>query len=119
MWLSRLHKATEGRFKDEIRNAEMLTGCSLFLEGKSTVSKINPIHIGNTVEDQLNLDHESDAGAVANYKATITQAGELDDHGTRDMITSILREEEAILIGWKLKRIRSPRWASRSIFRCR
>ena len=88
-----LHKAVEGRDKDEIRNAEMLIGCSLFLEGKSTVSKINPMHIGNNVEDQLNSDHESEASAVANYNAAITQAGELDDHGTRDMLTSILRDE--------------------------
>jgi len=92
---ARLHKAVEGRAKDEMRHAEMLIGRILFLEGKSTVSKINPIHIGNTVEDQLNSDHESEAGAVANYNAAIAQAGELGDHGTRDMLTSILKEEEA------------------------
>ncbi|MGD0753348.1 MAG: bacterioferritin [Anaerolineales bacterium] len=92
---ARLHKAVEGRAKDEMRHAEMLIGRILFLEGKSTVSKINPMHIGNTVEDQLNSDHESEAGAVANYNAAIAQAGELGDHGTRDMLTSILKEEEA------------------------
>jgi bacterioferritin len=92
---ARLHKAVEGRAKDEMRHAEMLIGRVLFLEGKSTVSKINPMHIGNTVEDQLNSDHESEAGAVANYNAAIAQAGELVDHGTRDMLTSILKEEEA------------------------
>ena len=72
----------------------MLIGRILFLEGKSTVSKINPMHIGNTVEDQLNHDHESEAGAVANYNAAIAQAGELADNGTRDMLTSILKDEE-------------------------
>jgi bacterioferritin len=91
---TRLHKAVEGRAKDEMRHAEMLIGRILFLEGKSTVSKINPMHIGNTVEDQLNSDHESEAGAVANYNAAIAQAGELLDHGTRDMLTSILKDEE-------------------------
>lgn len=72
----------------------MLIGRIIFLEGKSSVSKINPMHIGNTVEDQLNQDHESEAGAVANYNVAIAQAGELLDHGTRDMLTSILKEEE-------------------------
>ena len=91
---ARLHKAVEGRAKDEMRHAEMLIGRILFLEGKSTVSKINPMHIGNSVEDQLNYDHESEAGAVANYNAAIAQAGELLDHGTRDMLTSILKDEE-------------------------
>jgi bacterioferritin len=92
---ARLHKAIEGRAKDEMRHAEMLIGRILFLEGKSTVSKINPMHIGNTVEDQLNSDHESEAGAVANYNAAIPQAGELGDNGTRDMLTSILKDEES------------------------
>jgi len=91
---ARLHKAVESRAKDEMRHAEMLIGRIIFLEGKSSVSKINPMHIGNTVEDQLNQDHESEAGAVANYNVAIAQAGELLDHGTRDMLTSILKEEE-------------------------
>jgi bacterioferritin len=91
---ARMHKAVEGRAKDEMRHAEMLIGRILFLEGKSTVSKLNPMHIGNSVEDQLAHDHEAEAGAVANYNAAIAQAGELVDHGTRDMLTSILKEEE-------------------------
>jgi bacterioferritin len=91
---ARLHKAVEGRAKDEMRHAEMLIGRILFLEGRSTVSKINPMHIGNTVEEQLNHDHESEAGAVANYNAAIHQAGDLGDNGTRDLLTSILKDEE-------------------------
>ena len=91
---TRLHKAVEARAVDEMKHAEMLIGRIIFLEGKSTVSKINPMHIGNTVEDQLSHDHESEAGAVANYNTAIQQAGELGDNGTRDLLTSILKEEE-------------------------
>lgn len=90
----RLHKAVEGRAKDEMRHAEMVIGRILFLEGISTVSKINPMHIGNSVEDQLNHDHEAEAGAIANYNKAIQQAAELGDNGTRDLLTSILKEEE-------------------------
>jgi bacterioferritin len=91
----RLHKAVEGRAKDEMRHAEILIGRILFLEGKSTVSKLNPMHIGNSVEDQLAHDHEAEAGAVANYNAAIQKVSELGDHGTRDLLTTILTEEEA------------------------
>ena len=90
----RLHNAVEGRAKDEMRHAEMLIGRILFLEGKSNVSAINPMHIGNTVEEQLNSDFEAEADTVAMYNAAIKQAGELGDNGTRDMLTKILTEEE-------------------------
>ena len=96
---ARLHKLVESRAKDEMRHAEMLIGRIIFLEGKSTVSKLNPMQIGNTVEDQLTHDHEAEAGAVANYNAAIQQAGELGDHGTRDLLTTILKEEE-VHIDW-------------------
>ena len=92
---ARLHKAVEGRAKDEMRHAEMLIGRILFLEGKSTVSKLNPMHIGNSVEDQLAHDHEAEAGAVGNYNAAIQKVSELGDHGTRDLLTKILLDEEA------------------------
>lgn len=52
------------------------------------------MHIGSTVEDRLNHDHESEAGAVANYNAAFQQAGELGDNSTRDLLTSILKDEE-------------------------
>ena len=92
---ARLHKLVEGRAKDEMRHAEWLIGRIIFLEGMATVSKINPMHIGMTVEDQLGKDHESEAGAVANYNVAIKLAGELADNGTRDLLTKILLEEEA------------------------
>ena len=78
-----------------MRHAEILIGRILFLEGRSTVSKLNPMHIGNSVEDQLAHDHEAEAGAVANYNAAIQKVSELGDHGTRDHLTKILVEEEA------------------------
>ena len=96
---ARLHKAVEGRAVDEMKHAEKLIGRILFLEGMSTVNKINPMHIGTSVEDQLASDHEAEAGAVANYNAAIQKAGELVDHGTRDLLTTILKEEE-VHIDW-------------------
>lgn len=96
---ARLHKAVEARAVDEMKHAEKLIGRILFLEGKSTVSKLNPMHTGNSVEDQLAHDHEAEAGAVANYNAAIQKVSELTDHGTRDLLTSILKDEE-IHIDW-------------------
>jgi bacterioferritin len=96
---ARLHKAVEDRAKDEMRHAEMLIGRIIFLEGNPIVSKINPMKIGSTVEDQYKHDHEAEAGAVANYNLAIKEAGELGDNGTRDLLISILKEEE-VHIDW-------------------
>jgi len=96
---ARLHKAVEGRAMDEMRHAEKLIGRIIFLEGSPVVSKIHPMHIGATVEEQFIHDHEAEAGAVANYNAAIKEAGDLGDNGTRDLLTSILKEEE-VHIDW-------------------
>ena len=95
----RLHKVSESRAVDEMKHAEKLIGRIIFLEGKPVVSKIHPMHIGATVEDQLNHDHEAEACAVANYNVAIKEAGELGDNGTRDLLTAILKEEE-VHIDW-------------------
>ena len=91
---SRLHKAVEERAMDEMKHAEKLIGRIIFLEGAPIVSKIHPMHIGATVPDQFSHDHEAEAGAVKNYNEAIKQASELGDHGTRDLLTNILVEEE-------------------------
>ena len=95
---ARLHKAVEARAVDEMRHAETLIGRILFLEGKSTVSKLNPMHIGNAVEEQLTQDLEAEIGAVASYNAAIQKVGELGDNGTSDLLTAILRDEEVHLV---------------------
>ena len=45
-----LHKAIEKRAVDEMHHAETLIARILFLEGSPTVSKLNTISIGKTVE---------------------------------------------------------------------
>ncbi len=92
---ARLHKAVEGRAIDEMKHAEKLIGRILFFEGKPVVTKINPMHIGIDVADQLAQDHEAEAVAIKNYNVAIRQAGDLDDNGTKDLLTSILNDEEA------------------------
>ena len=91
---ARLHNAVEGRAMDEMKHAEKLMGRIIFLEGMPVVSKINPMHVGSSVEEQLSYDHEAEAGAVKNYNEAIREARELGDNGTRDLLVSILNDEE-------------------------
>jgi bacterioferritin len=90
----RLHKAVEGRAVTEMKHAEKLIGRILFLEGTPVVSKLNKLVIGADVEHQLANDHKAELDAVQAYNKGVSLAAELNDHGTRDMLTSILKDEE-------------------------
>jgi bacterioferritin len=89
-----LHKAVEKRAITEMKHAEMHIGRIIFLEGLPIVSKLNPIHIGATVLDQLKNDLGAEQGAVKGYNEAVKLAAELGDNGTRAMLESILKDEE-------------------------
>ncbi len=92
-----LHAAIEKQARDEMRHAEMLIQRILFLEGMPTMSKLNPIHVGKTVEQMVANDENAEQQAVNAYNAAIRKAMELQDHGTREMLDGILKDEEAHL----------------------
>jgi bacterioferritin len=94
---AKLHEAVEKRAITEMRHAERLIERILFLDGKPTVSELKKISIGADVEAQFGNDLAAEMAAVAGYNAGVTQAAELADNGTRDLLQSILNDEEAHL----------------------
>ncbi len=91
----RLHKAVEKRAIDEMKHAEKVIGRIVFLEGRPVVSNLNKISIGAEVEAQIKNDWAAEDGAVKSYNAGIRQAVEVGDNGTRELLESILKDEEA------------------------
>ena len=91
---SKLADAIEKRAIDEMKHAEMHIGRILFLEGIPIVSHLKEISIGAEVEPQLNNDHSAEDGAVKSYNDGIKLCVELGDNGTREMMESILKDEE-------------------------
>ena len=90
----RLHKAIEKRAIEEMKHAEKLIARLLFLEGRPVVSVLNKINIGADVEAQLKSDHTSEEGAVQFYNESVQLAVQAGDNGTREMLESILKDEE-------------------------
>jgi bacterioferritin len=90
----KLHKAIEKRAVDEMKHAEKLIARILFLEGKPVVSKLNKITIGPDVETQIKNDWNAEDGAVKAYNNAIRLAVEVGDNGTRELLESILKDEE-------------------------
>jgi len=90
----KLHEAIEKRAIDEMKHAEKLIARIIFLEGRPIVIKLNKINIGNTVEAQHKNDLAAEEAAIAAYNKGIRLAVELGDNGTRDLLESILGDEE-------------------------
>ena len=90
----KLHKAVEGRAITEMKHAEKLIARIIFLEGLPIVSKLKKITIGADIEAQLKNDLAAEYGAVKGYNEAVRLAYELNDNGSRELLDSILTDEE-------------------------
>jgi len=90
----KLHEAVEKRAIEEMKHAEKLIGRILFLEGKPVVSKLNPMSIGATVEEQLKNDADAETGAIKAYNEGIKICMEVGDSGSRELIEDNVEDEE-------------------------
>jgi bacterioferritin len=90
----KLHKAIEKQAIDEMKHAEKLIGRILFLEGSPTVSRLNAINIGGEVPAILQNNWDAESGAITAYNEGIRVAVEAGDNGTRELLESILKDEE-------------------------
>jgi len=90
----KLHKADEKRAIDEMKHAEKLIARILFLEGVPVVSKLKKIHIGAEIKAQHKNDWNAENDAIKSYNDGIKLAVTTADNGTRELLESILKDEE-------------------------
>jgi bacterioferritin len=79
---------------DEMHHAEWLIERIIFLDAAPTVSKLNTIKIGKTVSEMISNDDKDELAAVQAYNEAIRLAREVDDQGSVDLLTKILKMEE-------------------------
>jgi len=90
----KLHMAIRKQAMDEMHHAEWLIERIIFFDGAPTVSKLNPIKIGKTVSEIISNDNDDELEVVRSYNDAIKLAREVDDQGTVDLLTRILKMEE-------------------------
>ena len=95
----KLDKTIEKRAIDEMKHAEKLIGRVIFLEGKPVVNNLREMHIMNEVPKMFDSDHGLEAGAIVAYNAAIKVAGDVADFATREMLESILQDEDRHIDG--------------------
>src|ERR1035437_1451276 len=91
---SKLHMAIRKQAMDEMHHAEWLIERIIFFDGAPTVSKLNTIKIGKTVSEMISNDEDDELEVVHDYNDAIKLAREVDDQGTVDLLTKILKMEE-------------------------
>ncbi len=92
--LTKLHAQVEKRAMQEMMHAEKLIERILFLEGTPIVSLLRKINIGADVPKQLANDHTSEQDAITAYNHAINLAGEVRDFATREILETILNDED-------------------------
>lgn len=90
-----LHHAIEKLAIDVMKHADKLITLILFLDGKPIVSSLNKISIVATDDNQHKKDHAAESDAIASFNKRIRLAVELGDNGTKEMLETILKDEEA------------------------
>jgi bacterioferritin len=85
----------EKRAIDEMKHAEKHIARIFFLEGKPIVSELNKMHIGDDIETIHKNDQDAEVVAINDYNEAIKLVAELGDNGTREMLQSILQDEES------------------------
>jgi bacterioferritin len=79
---------------DEMRHAELVTDRVLFLDGIPNYQRYFPLHIGETVAEQLAADLQLEYTAIERLNNGIAEAVALGDNGTRELLAGILVAEE-------------------------
>jgi bacterioferritin len=87
------------RAVDEMKHAEKLIARILFLEGIPVVSNLRKIEIGAEIPKMFSNDHMAEDGAIKSYNTAINLCAELKDNATKDILQSILDDEDRHIDG--------------------
>jgi len=91
---SKLQEMIPKRAIEEMKHAEKLIGRIIFLEGKPIVGELGTLHIGADVPKMFDNDHDAESVAITGYNASILVCGDEKDYATREILESILNDED-------------------------
>ncbi len=91
----RLWKKIREESIGEMRHADKLIERILYLEGVPNMQKLAKVNVGQTVAEQFRLDLEVEKAAITMLNSGIELCRSLSDNGSRELLESILEDEEA------------------------
>lgn len=79
---------------EEMRDAETLMDRILLLDGMPNLQRLGEVNVGETVEEQLEVDKVLEQQAIDRYRRGVVLALEKGDPGTREMLEKLVVGEE-------------------------
>jgi bacterioferritin len=90
----RLAKKKHEESIDEMKHADRVIQRILFLDGTPNMQRLSPVRVGEHPIEQHEVDLALELEAVKRLNEGIALAASKSDNGTREMLESILHEEE-------------------------
>lgn len=91
---AKISKKKRSESIDEMKHADRVIERILYLEGIPNMQRMNPVKVGEDPIEQHRLDLELEKEAVERLNKGIALAREKADNGTRELLESILTDEE-------------------------
>jgi bacterioferritin len=79
---------------DEMKHADKVIERILYLDGIPNMQRLSPVSIGEDVVEQHRVDLQLETVAIARLNKAITLCMDKGDAGTRELLESILVDEE-------------------------
>jgi bacterioferritin len=91
----RLYEKIRAESIEEMKHADVLIERILYLDGLPNLQRYAKVNVGQTVPEMFQLDLAVEYDAVKRFNAGIEAARHAGDNGTREILETMLREEEA------------------------
>ena len=79
----------------EMRDAQTIVRHILYLDGLPNLQRMGAVKVGENVEENLQLDLESEIEALETLTEAISHCEQVGDFGTREILEEMVRDEEA------------------------
>ncbi len=79
---------------EEMKDAQHLIGHILYLEGLPNLQRLNQVMVGESVQEDLELNLQAEQGAVEALIEAITHCASVGDYTTRSILEQMVRSEE-------------------------
>ena len=91
---ARMAKEFYGESISEMKDAEKLIDRILLLDGLPNLQRLGSVGVGENLVEQIQLARGLEEAAIERYRSGATRARELADHGSAQLMESILVGEE-------------------------